>query len=87
MDAGSKKISLLISGITAVSFSRILFALLKDPEGPNLPIVVATSLLVYGVSSSAFFLFPAKSFSRAKRLGSAIVAQIALVAALYLLFV
>lgn len=52
----SKKISLLILGITALLFSRIPFAFFNDPEGPNLLVVTGTALVVYLLSLTVYLL-------------------------------
>ncbi len=46
----SKKISLLILGITAIACSRLMFLFINDPEGPNLLIVMVVAVII-------FFLF------------------------------
>lgn len=85
MNFDSKKISLVLLGITSILGSRAMFAFLNDPEGPNLPIVMATSLFVYLVSLAAYFFSPAKSLTSSGRLVSVICAQITLVTGLYFL--
>lgn len=50
----SKKISLVILGITALICSRILFALFNDPEGPNLLIVTVMALFIYFLSLTVY---------------------------------
>ena len=56
----SKKISLLLLGVTALTGSRILFFLFDDPEGPNLLIVTVLALVLYAISTAAYLFAPAK---------------------------
>lgn len=78
----SKKVSLLILGITAIASSKVLFALFNDPEGPNLLIVTVMALILFFLSWATYlFNF---STTGLKRLLLAIAVQILLVAGLYL---
>ena len=56
----SKKISLIILGVTALICSRILFFFFNDPEGPNLLIVAAFAIAVYFISLAAYIFSPSK---------------------------
>ena len=76
----SKKKSLLILGVTSIVFSRIMFVLFNDPEGPNLLIVIVTAAIVYLLSLSAYLF----NFSGLKKLSLAIFIQIIVVAVFYL---
>lgn len=51
---------ILLLAIAAVSCSRLVFALFKDPEGPNLIMVGGLGFLILLVSSVAYFsrVFP-----------------------------
>lgn len=74
----SKKISLIILGITALACSRIMFSLFNDPEGPNLLIVTVLAAVLFFLSLSVFL-----SKTPAKKLLLSILLQIILVAGLY----
>lgn len=77
----SKKITLLILAVTALVFSKILFSLFDDPEGPNLLVIGVGALIVWLVSLLAYaFRFAA---SPAKRIALAVVIQAVLVTGLY----
>ena len=75
----SKKISLLILGITAIVCSRVMFLFFNDPEGPNLLVVMGTAVMVYFLSLAAYL----SNFSGPKKLLLAIFIQIIIVAGLY----
>lgn len=79
----SKKISLIILGITALLVSRAMFAFIDDPEGPNLLVVTVVALVIYFPSLMVYkFNFP---ITRLKRLSLAIFVQILIVTGLYFL--
>lgn len=79
----SRKHSLIILGITAVIFSRLLFFFFHDPEGPNLLIVIVVATMVYLVSLTMYVL---SSFTdNFKRFWLAIFIQLMLVIGLYFL--
>lgn len=80
----SKKSSMLILGITALVGSRTFFALLNDPEGPNLLIVAVLAVILYFLSSLAVRLV-GSSTSGLKRVLLTILIQIILVAVLFFL--
>lgn len=50
----SKNTSSLILGITSFVFTRILFLLFNNPEGPNLLIVTGMALIIYGISLTVY---------------------------------
>ncbi len=77
----SKKTTLIILALTALTFSRIMFALFNDPEGPNLLIVVGMALIIYLLSLALYLFNP--SITGLKKLLLAIVVQIVIVAGLY----
>ena len=83
MSFSSKKISLLILGITAIVCSRALFLFFNDPEGPNLLIVMGMAAIVYVVSLAVYVLGP--SNAGLKKLLLAICIQIIVVTGLYFL--
>ncbi len=70
-------------GVTALVSSRTFFALLRDPEGPNLLIVVVLAAFIYFLS----FLIYSSNLSKQGygKLGLAILTQIAAVVICYLL--
>jgi hypothetical protein len=72
---GSKKTSLLILGITSIVFSRVLFLLLNDREGPNLLVVLAVAVTVYLLSWAVF--------TGLKKLPVVILTQVIIVTGLY----
>lgn len=74
--------SALILGITALMCSRGLFALFRDPEGPNLLVVAVLAVILYAVSLALYLCIPAGG---PKRLSAALLAQLLLVAGLYFL--
>ena len=77
---GSKKASLLLLVITAFLCSRTLFFFFRDPEGPNLLIVIVLALILYGASFTAWRFIPATA---SKKILFAICAQILIVTGLY----
>jgi len=83
MSFGSKKISLIVLGITAFVGSRAMFAFFNDPEGPNLLIVMVLAVFVYFLSLSVYA--SGSSAYSFKRFWLAIVVQIVFVTCLYFL--
>ena len=79
----SKKISLLILGITAIVCSRVMFLFFNDPEGPNLLVVMVMAVIVYFLSLTAYLFGPSRSRGF-KRLLLAILIQIIIVTGFYL---
>ena len=81
MNPISKKKSLFILGLTAIVFSRIMFALFNDPEGPNLLIVIVAAAVVYFLSLAIFsFIF---SMTGLKKLLLTILIQAIIVTCFY----
>ena len=78
----SKKISLLMLGVTAIICSRMLFFFFNDPEGPNLLIVAAFAMAVYLLSIAVYVFSPSK-IKGLKRLSLAICIQILSVIGIY----
>lgn len=77
----SKKISLLILGVTAIVCSRVTFMFFDDPEGPNLLIVMVLVGILYSVSLSVYaFSYPTTGL---KKLLLAILIQMILVTVLF----
>lgn len=79
----SKKISLLILGLTAIVASRVLFSFFNDPEGPNLLVVMGMAVVVYLLSLAVYLYFPSTKLTGITRLLLAIFAQILIVAGFY----
>lgn len=77
----SKKITLLILGITAIACSRILLTSFNDPEGPNLLVIGVLALVVFLVSLTAYAL--KSPVAALKRLALAVGIQAVLVIGLY----
>ena len=78
----SKKISLLILGLTAIVCSRVMFVFFNDPEGPNLLVVMVMAMIVY-FSSLAIYLFGPLKNTGFKRLLLVILIQIIIVTGFY----
>lgn len=77
----SKKISLLILGITAVACSMVMFRFFNDPEGPNLLVVMVMAAILYFLSLTAYLYKP--KITGWKRLMLAISIQIIIAAVFY----
>ena len=78
----SKRISLMMLGVTAIICSRMLFFFFNDPEGPNLLIVAAFAMAVYFLSIAAYVFSPSK-IKGLKRLSLVICIQILSVIGIY----
>jgi hypothetical protein len=81
MQFTSRKTSLVLLGITALTCSRILFFLFHDPEGPNLLVVTVLAMILYVASFLVWRFIPAPTAS--KKLLLAICTQILIVTGLY----
>ena len=79
----SKKITLLILGLTSLVLSRTAFAILNDPEGPNLLVVFVLALVIYCSSLAVYFFIIPKNLEGLKRLSTMFCAQVLIVAVLY----
>jgi hypothetical protein len=77
----SKKISLIILGITSLVCSRTMLVSFNDPEGPNLLIIAVMAMLVYFPSLAVYWLN--LSITGLKRLLLAISIQVIVVTILY----
>lgn len=80
MYLASKKVSLLILGLTAIACSRLMFVFFDDPEGPNLLVVMVAAAVVYALSLAVYI---PSSTTPAKKLVLAILTQILLVTGFY----
>jgi hypothetical protein len=78
----SKRVPLIILGITAVAGARALFFFFNDPEGPNLLIVTVTAAVVYLVSLSIYLFKPSDD---SKGFWLAVATQILVLSGLYFL--
>jgi hypothetical protein len=81
----STKTSLLILAVTAALCARVMLALFRDPEGPNLLVVGAMAAAIYAVSLAVYLskFFP--SLGGYKRVAAAIALQILVTTGLYFL--
>ncbi len=79
----SKKTSLIILGVTAVTLSRLFFYFLDDPEGPNLLIVLVLAAFLYGVSLGVHRY--SRKIEPLKRLLLTVFVQALIVIGLYLI--
>jgi len=85
MNFESKKTSLLILVVTSFVFSRFLFFLFNDPEGPNLLVVTGMAVIIFLLSFAVYVYYPATSFSGLKKLLLVIFVQILIVTGFYFL--
>ncbi len=82
----SKKISLLILGITSLVCSRTMFLFFNDPEGPNLLMVTGMAVIIYFLSLAVYVSnFSLPSLTGFKRLLMAIFIQIIAITVFYFL--
>ena len=79
----SKKTSLIILGVTSLIFSRLLFALFNDPEGPNLLVVLVMAIILYVLSSLIYVYAPLAKQNDKKNLVFLIIVQIIIVGGFY----
>lgn len=77
----SKKISYVLLGLTSLVSSRGFFALLNDPEGPNLLIVSVLAFVMFTLSIAVYAF--TLSISGLKRLLLGVVIQMVIVIFLY----
>ncbi|GAA3973829.1 hypothetical protein GCM10022210_25040 [Mucilaginibacter dorajii] len=82
MNFQSKKISLVILGVTAILCSRTLFFFFNDTEGPNLLIVGGLAVAIYLLAFAAYVFVPSKK-QGLKKLSIAVCIQILSVIGLY----
>ncbi|MDB5238174.1 MAG: hypothetical protein JWM46_444 [Candidatus Kaiserbacteria bacterium] len=78
----SKRTALIILGITALACSRAMFSFFNDPEGPNLLVVLGMAVILYFLSSVAFFF--GRSTTTFKKVLLAIALQIIIAVGFYL---
>lgn len=79
-----KNCSLVILAITAFACSRMLFAFINDPDGPNLLVVTVMAAVIYLVSSAIYLsnLYP--SLTGFSRSSAAIFMQMIVATCFYL---
>lgn len=58
MSFKSKRIPLVILGITAIICSRTMLVSLNDPEGPNLLVVMVGAVIIYFLSLAIYLFKP-----------------------------
>jgi len=78
-----RKPSLLILAVTAAGFSRGLFALFHDPEGPNLLVVAGLAAILYLASLAGYLSRLGPSLTGAGRCLAAIVIQLLVATGIY----
>lgn len=83
MYLNSKKISLVLLGITSILCSRTMFAFFNDPEGPNLLIVVVMAAILFAVSLPVYTYYPSVKPESQRRLLLPIFTQMIVVVCLY----
>jgi hypothetical protein len=83
MSLKSKNVSLLILGLTSMVCSQGFFALVNDPEGPNLLVVIGITAIVFGLSLAVYIFYPSSKLIGLKRLLVAIFVQIMIVTGIY----
>jgi hypothetical protein len=84
MHLNFKNSSLLILAITAVAYSRVMFAFFDDPEGPNLLVVIGMAAVIYLISSVVYLSNFSPSLTGLKRSLAAVFVQIFVATGLYL---
>lgn len=82
MNLQSKRISLLILGVTAALCSRALFFFFNDTEGPNLLIVGGLALAIFFLSFVIYVFVPSK-MKELTKLSVVVCVQILTVIGLY----
>lgn len=76
MHLNFKYISLLILAITAGACSRVMFAFINDPEGPNVLVVTVMAAIIYLPSLAVYLSNFYPSLTRFKRVLATIFIQI-----------
>lgn len=79
----SKKISLLLLGITSVVFSRVMFVFFDDPEGTNLLVTTVMAVIIFSLSW-AVYAFNPSTVTGLRRLLLTIFIQLLIVVGLYI---
>ena len=84
MHVNFKNCSLVILVITAFACSRIMFAFINDPEGPNLLVVTGMAAVIYLMSSVVYLSNFYPSLTGFKRSSATIFIQIFVATCFYL---
>jgi hypothetical protein len=84
MHMNFKNWSLVILLITAFACSRIIFALINDPEGPNLLVVSVMAAVLFLISAAIYLSKFYPSLTGFKRSSAAVVVQIVVAICFYL---
>lgn len=84
MHLNFKNSSLVLLLITAFASSRLMFALINDPEGPNLLVVTVMAAVIYLMSSAIYLSNVYPSLTGFKRSSAAIFIQIFIATCFYL---
>ena len=80
----SKKVSLIVLALTALTFARSMFWFFDDPEGPNLLVVGVATTFVYFLSLVIYVYGLPTKLTGLARLLSVVIVQILIVAVSYL---
>jgi hypothetical protein len=79
----SKKTSLAILVVTSLTFARIFFLLINDPEGPNLIVVTGMAVIIFSASLALYIFFPPAKKYEFRKLLPALLFQMMLLAGFY----
>jgi hypothetical protein len=83
MQVHFKTSSLLILAVTAAACSRAMFALFRDPEGPNLLVVTVMAAIIFFISSAAYLSNVFPSLTGLKRSAVAVFIQLFVASGFY----
>ncbi len=83
MNPSHKKASLITLGLTSLTLSRAWFALINDPEGPNLLIVIVLAAILFVIARATFKPLSVK-WGSLKGVATAIGVQIVVGVLLYM---
>jgi hypothetical protein len=83
MFLGSKKTSLAILALTSLTFARLFFLLINDPEGPNLIVVTGLGVIIFAASLALYIFFPPARKHELRKLLPTLLFQMMLVAGFY----
>jgi hypothetical protein len=75
--------SLLVLAITAAACSRIMFAMIEDPEGPNLLVVTVMGAVIFLPSFALYRSKLVPSLTGLIRMAAAILIQIVIMTGFY----
>ncbi len=83
MQSKPKIVSLLILAATALALSRAVFAAFRDPEGPNLVVVIGLAAVIYLLCLAFYLSSAVRSLTGLSRLAAAIAVQIVVAIGVY----